>query len=148
MEIIIAKYNEEKAVAYYKIIKSDTVYYYVDWLHMYYLGEKLLSLKRYDDARIIAENNVIEFPEREHVALSMANIYFALKRKEDAIKFYKKTLQLNPQSEEAKNNVHRNPAEFDEYKRLKLKEMELLRTVPPSLNSYYKKKVDNYLMII
>ena len=51
-------------------------------------------------------------------------------------------------SEEAKNNVHRNPAEFEEYKRLKLKEMELLRTVPPSLNSYYKKKVDDYFQSI
>ncbi|TAH40125.1 MAG: DUF4175 domain-containing protein [Bacteroidetes bacterium] len=47
-------------------------------------------------------------------------------------------------SEEAKNLYHRNPAEFEEYKRLKLKEMELLRTVPPSLNSYYKQKVNDY----
>ncbi len=51
-------------------------------------------------------------------------------------------------SEEAKNNVHRNPSEFEEYKRLKLKEMELLRTVPPSLNSYYKKKVNDYFQTI
>ena len=47
-------------------------------------------------------------------------------------------------SEEAKNLQHRNPTEFEEYKRLKLKEMELLRTVPPSLNSYYKQKVNDY----
>lgn len=47
-------------------------------------------------------------------------------------------------SEEAKNLQHRNPSEFEEYKRLKLKEMELLRTVPPSLNSYYKQKVNEY----
>ncbi len=47
-------------------------------------------------------------------------------------------------SEEAKNLYHRNPAEFEEYKRIKLKEMELLRTVPPSLNSYYKQKVNDY----
>ncbi len=51
-------------------------------------------------------------------------------------------------SEEAKNNVHRNPSEFEEYKRLKLKEMELLRTVPPTLNSYYKKKVNDYFQTI
>jgi len=51
-------------------------------------------------------------------------------------------------SEEAKNNAHRNPAEFEEYKRLKLKEMELLRTVPPSLNSYYKKKVNDYFQTL
>lgn len=105
METLIANYNAEKAVSEYKKMKSDTIHYYVDWLQMYFLGEKLLSLKRYDDARIIAENNVIEFPERDFVALSMANIYLALNRKEDAIKFYKKTLQLNSESEEAKNRL-------------------------------------------
>jgi len=47
-------------------------------------------------------------------------------------------------SEEAKNLYKRNPAAFDEYNRLKLKEMELLKTVPPSLNSYYKQKVNDY----
>ena len=51
-------------------------------------------------------------------------------------------------SEEAKNAFHRNPAEFDEYKRMKLKEMELLKTVPPSLNSYYKQKVNDYFQSI
>jgi CubicO group peptidase (beta-lactamase class C family) len=105
METIIAEFNAEKAVTEYKKMKIDTTHFYADWLQMYYLGEKLLSLKRYDDARIIAENNVIEFPERDYVALSMANIYLALKRIEDAKKFYKKTLQLNPESEEAKNRL-------------------------------------------
>ncbi|REJ80816.1 MAG: DUF4175 domain-containing protein [Bacteroidetes bacterium] len=47
-------------------------------------------------------------------------------------------------SNEAKNLFQRNPAEFEEYKKLKLKEMELLKTVPPSLNSYYKQKVNEY----
>lgn len=47
-------------------------------------------------------------------------------------------------SEQAKNYLYRNPNEFEEYKRLKLKEMELLKTVPPSLNSYYKQKVNEY----
>jgi hypothetical protein len=51
-------------------------------------------------------------------------------------------------SEESKNAFHRNPAEFDEYKRMKIKEMELLRTVPPSLNSYYKQKVNDYFQSI
>ena len=51
-------------------------------------------------------------------------------------------------SEEAKNAYHRNPDGFDEYKRLKLKEMELLRTVPPTLNSYYRQKVNDYFQSI
>jgi tetratricopeptide (TPR) repeat protein len=105
METIIAEYSAEEAVSEYQKMKSDTAHYYVDWLQMYFLGEKLLNLKRYDDARVIAENNLIEFPERDLVALSMANIYLALSRKEDAIKFYKKTLLLNPENEEAKNRL-------------------------------------------
>ena len=51
-------------------------------------------------------------------------------------------------SEEAKNYQKRNPPAFEEYKQLKLKEMELLRTVPPDLNSYYKKKVNDYFQAI
>ena len=105
METLIAKFSAEKAVAEYKIMKNDTAKYYVDWIQLYFLAEKLLSLKRYEDAKIIAENNVVEFPERDIVALSMANIYLALNRKKDAIKMYKKTLQLNPENEEAKNRL-------------------------------------------
>jgi CubicO group peptidase (beta-lactamase class C family) len=111
MEEIIGKYGSAKAVETFKKMKTDTANYYVDWIQMYYLGEKLLSLKRYEDARIIGENNAAEFPEKDLISLSLANIYLALNRKEDAIQLYKKTLQLNPENEEAKNrlkelNVH------------------------------------------
>jgi predicted nucleic acid-binding Zn-ribbon protein len=51
-------------------------------------------------------------------------------------------------SEEAKNYQHRNPPEFEQYKELKQKEMELLKTVPPSLSSFYKKKVNDYFQSI
>jgi CubicO group peptidase (beta-lactamase class C family) len=105
MEPYIAQYGATRAVEEYKKMKSDTANYYVDWLQMYYLSEKLYNLKRYEDARIIGENNVIEFPDKDIVALSLANIYLAMQRKEDAIKHYKKVLELNPISEEAKNRL-------------------------------------------
>lgn len=105
MESIIGQFDALKAVTEYKKMKTDTAHYYADWLQMYYLGEKLLSLKRYDDARIIAENNVEEFPDKDYIALSMANIYLSLNRKEEAVRFYKKTLELNPGMEEAKNRL-------------------------------------------
>jgi CubicO group peptidase (beta-lactamase class C family) len=105
MENIIASVNAEKAVIAFKKMKIDTANYYVDWVQMYYLSEKLLSLKRLEDAKIIAENNVTEFPDKDLIALSLANIYLALNKPEDAIKFYKKTLQLNPISDEAKNRL-------------------------------------------
>lgn len=48
------------------------------------------------------------------------------------------------QSNEAKSENYSNPAEFLEYNRLKQKETELLKTVPPSLNPFYKSKVNQY----
>ena len=55
--------------------------------------------------RIIVENNVQEFPDKYLNTLSMANIYLNLNKREEAIKFYKKTLELNPDIEEAKNRL-------------------------------------------
>ncbi|MFN8356481.1 MAG: serine hydrolase [Spirosomataceae bacterium] len=105
IETFIVNEGATRAVEEYKKMKKDTAHFYVDWLQMYYLSEKLYSLKRYEDARIIAENNAVEFPDRDYVALSLANIYLALNRKADAIQFYKKVLDLNPISEEAKNRL-------------------------------------------
>jgi CubicO group peptidase (beta-lactamase class C family) len=105
MENIIGSANAQKAVMEFKKMKIDTAKYYLDWVQMYYLGERLLNLKRYEDARIIAEHNVLEFPDMDLISLSLANIYLALNRKEEAIKYYKKTIQLNPINEEAKNRL-------------------------------------------
>ncbi|MES2591596.1 MAG: DUF4175 family protein [Bacteroidota bacterium] len=48
------------------------------------------------------------------------------------------------QSNEAKNENFSNPNEFLEYNRLKEKETELLKTVSPSLNPFFKTKVNQY----
>ncbi|NTW32996.1 MAG: hypothetical protein HGB12_10270, partial [Bacteroidetes bacterium] len=48
------------------------------------------------------------------------------------------------ESNEAKNEIFSNPAQFLEYKSIKLKEVELLKTVPPSLKVFYKNKVNEY----
>ncbi|MBL4652026.1 MAG: hypothetical protein JKY53_04045 [Flavobacteriales bacterium] len=48
------------------------------------------------------------------------------------------------QSQEAKNQEISNPSEFFEYNIMKQKEAELLRTVPPTMNSFYKNKVNEY----
>ena len=52
------------------------------------------------------------------------------------------------ESREGKNDFKRNPDEFAAYKKMKEKEMELLKTVPPSLSPFYKKKVDEYFRTI
>ncbi len=48
------------------------------------------------------------------------------------------------ESNEARPDIYRNPAQFEEYKRLKLKELELLKTIPPSLTTFYKNLVNSY----
>jgi DNA repair exonuclease SbcCD ATPase subunit len=46
--------------------------------------------------------------------------------------------------ETAKDYNKEIPKEFEEYLRLKEKEVELLKTVPPKLYPYYKKEVNDY----
>ncbi|MBC7863416.1 MAG: hypothetical protein IAF38_10605, partial [Bacteroidia bacterium] len=48
------------------------------------------------------------------------------------------------ESNEAREQNKGNQNLFLEYKRMKEKELELLKTVPPSLTPYYKTKVSNY----
>jgi CubicO group peptidase (beta-lactamase class C family) len=105
MEKLIAEQGAVKAVEAYQKLKLDTTNYYVDWISMNFIAEQLYDLKRYDEAKIIADNNVKEFAERDFVHYVTGNIYLALGKKEEAIKFYQKTLQLNPSYMEAKNKL-------------------------------------------
>jgi CubicO group peptidase (beta-lactamase class C family) len=105
METLLPQLGAVKTVEEYNKMKKDTAQYYIDWISMNYMSEQLLTLKRYEDARVIAENNVVEFPDKDLVMVTMGNIYLALNRKKDAIKYYEKTLQLNPDYEEAKSRL-------------------------------------------
>jgi hypothetical protein len=48
------------------------------------------------------------------------------------------------ESQEARNYEISNPDEFFEYNKIKNREVELLKTVPPNLNPFYKNKVTEY----
>ncbi len=75
-------------------MKTDSAHYYIDWISMNFIAQQLLVLKKYEDAKLISENNVNEFPNKDLILVTMGNIYLALNKKEDAIKFYKKALQI------------------------------------------------------
>lgn len=105
LESVIVKNGAVKAVEEYKKMKVDTARYYIDWLAMNQLGDQLFTLKRYEDARIIFENNAREFPERDLVLLSLAKTYEELGRRQDAIVYYKKVLAVNSGYQEAKNRL-------------------------------------------
>jgi hypothetical protein len=48
------------------------------------------------------------------------------------------------ESNEAKNDFYSNPVQFLKYKNLTIRQTELLKPAPPSLNSFYKHKVNEY----
>jgi CubicO group peptidase (beta-lactamase class C family) len=105
METLISQAGAVKAVNEYRRMKADTGNYYIDWISMNFIAEQLLTLKRYEEARIISENNASEFPDKDLVMVTMGNIYLKLNRKDDAITFYKKALVIYPAYEEAKNRL-------------------------------------------
>ena len=105
METYIQQAGVAKAVEEYKRMKTDTAHYYIDWISMNFIAQQLLDLKRYKEAEVIAENNVAEFPTKDLIQVTMGNIYLALSKKENAIKFYKKALAITPGYEEAKNRL-------------------------------------------
>ena len=105
MEKLIAEKGAVKAVEEIKQMKADSAHYYIDWISMNFLAEQLLTLKRYEEARIISENNATEFPTRDMVMVNMGNIYLALNRKAEAVTYYKKALAIYPGYEEAKNRL-------------------------------------------
>jgi hypothetical protein len=52
------------------------------------------------------------------------------------------------QSKEGREDLFRNNARFEEYKKLKMKEVELLKTIPPNLNVFYKNLVNYYFQAL
>ena len=105
IEKMIVDKGATKAIEAYKVMKTDTAHYYIDWISMNFLADQLRTLKMYEDARIIAENNVAEFQNRDLVMVTMGNIYLALNKKKDAITYFKKAILIYPENEEAKNRL-------------------------------------------
>ena len=48
------------------------------------------------------------------------------------------------QSNEGKDQYQPSPSDMERYKQLQQKNMELFRTVPPTLSPFYKEKVNEY----
>jgi hypothetical protein len=48
------------------------------------------------------------------------------------------------ESQENQTPLQSNPEAYFEYARLKIRELELIKTIPPALNPFYKAKVNKY----
>ncbi|WP_339784283.1 DUF4175 family protein [uncultured Imperialibacter sp.] len=92
----------------------------------------------------------MEQTERDLVNKRLANI--SQERQEDIVTRLleaenserERELSKEREGEAARDFERKIPAAFEEYKQLKEKEIELLKTVPPKLNPYYKKEVNEY----
>lgn len=92
----------------------------------------------------------MEQTEKDLVNKRLANI--SQERQEDIVTRLleaenserERELSKEREGESAKDFDRKIPAAFEEYKQLKEKEIELLKTVPPKLNPYYKKEVNEY----
>jgi CubicO group peptidase (beta-lactamase class C family) len=105
METMIAKEGTARSLAAYKRMKTDTAKYYIDWLAMDQLAGQLVTLKRYEEARLLLEHNASEFPERDLVLLNLANLYLQMGLKQQAKNYYQKTLVVNAGNQEARNRL-------------------------------------------
>jgi CubicO group peptidase (beta-lactamase class C family) len=102
---VLALQGPAKAVAEFKQMNADTSRYYTDWISMNFITEQLIALNRLEDARMVAESNAVAFPKKDLILLTLGDVYRNLNRKEDAIKYYQKALEIFPGYTEAKNRL-------------------------------------------
>jgi hypothetical protein len=88
------------------------------------------------------EKDLVNKRITEETMQRQEEIYTRLLKHEKAAREREK--EERRESNEAKNQDYSNPNQFLEYKRLLLKEVELLKTVPPDLKPFYKRKVNEY----
>ena len=65
------------------------------------LGYRLIRLKRFKDAIAVFKQNTVDFPQAFNTWDSLAEAYMLDGDKESAIKYYKKSLELNPDNTNA-----------------------------------------------
>ena len=101
----------EAAVARCRELLDDPGDYYIDEAVINSLGYYLLSRERVDDAVEMFKLNVEAFPESANVYDSLGEAYAARGDTELAIANYRKSLELNPQNENAEEKLRELGAE-------------------------------------
>ena len=88
------------------------------------------------------EEDLVNKRITEETIKRQREILTRLLESEKALK--ERELDNKREANEAKNKEKTSPADFSEYLKIKEKQIELLKTIPPSLNPYYKKEVNEY----
>ena len=77
----------------------------IDEVQMNIVGYQLISIKKLDDAIEVFKQNTVDFPESFNAWDSLAEGYMDNNNKELAIKYYKKSLELNPKNTNATDQL-------------------------------------------
>ena len=101
MSEVIEKEGIEKGILFYKAHK-DLPDYYIDEVELIVAGYRLLHAGNAKDAAEVFKLSIEVFPERDNPYDSYAEALMTLGRNEEAIKNYKKSLELNPTNNNAK----------------------------------------------
>ncbi|MBN2134230.1 MAG: MBL fold metallo-hydrolase [Acidobacteria bacterium] len=104
----IANSGIDAAIEEYKHLKtSDATKYNFSENELNVLGYELLKRKMITEAVKIFELNAAEFPESWNAYDSLAEAYLNAGDNENAIKFYSKSLELNPENNNAKQQIEK-----------------------------------------
>ena len=100
MEKTIENEGIDKGIAYYQDHK-DSKDYYVSEQELIVAGYKKLHAGNAEDAAKIFRLSIQVFPNRDNPYDSYAEALMELGEREESIKFYKKSLELNPDNKNA-----------------------------------------------
>ncbi len=100
------------------------------------------SLKDIEEKMEMSEMDLVNKQLTDQLIKRQQEIVTRLLEAENAQK--ERELDDEREGEQAKEYDRNTPGEFEEYIKAKEKEIELLKTVPPKLNPYYKKEVNEY----
>jgi tetratricopeptide (TPR) repeat protein len=103
----LEKAGIEAAVELYHKIKTDTENYLLDENQFNALGYRLLQTNKIPEAIEIFKLNVQAFPQSWNVYDSLAEAYMIKGENEAAIKYYEKSLDLNPQNDNGREMIKR-----------------------------------------
>jgi CubicO group peptidase (beta-lactamase class C family) len=97
----IVKSDAETALADYRQRRDGKAVVALTENQVNTLGYQLLRLKRVKDAIAVFKQNTVDFPQASNTWDSLSEAYMTDGDKESAIKYYKKSLELNPENSNA-----------------------------------------------
>ena len=104
LEQLILNYSLVEARKSYREIKQNAKHYF-DEAEINTAAYRFMRRKEYDEAAFLFRINVKQYPQSANAFDSYAEVLLALDKKKEALENYKKSLELNPENENAKKMI-------------------------------------------